>query len=896
MGLFSKKPKKQPAKPMRSPLKKAVAVSERHSGSHPLIACALVLLAALGAVAFVTYQPAQDTLLPWLQPEQTTADSPHNPVGILGATFAMICFQLFGWASALIPVFVVFMAYLCFARRAYCLSLSKFLFMALSLAAGAGVVAQVQSMADRVPTALFPKGLGGTFGDLIYTHCFFPLLGGVGSLTVLVLIYVTALVLVFIPNPGEAMEQWALGILRALRAWWQARRELRQRLRDEKRVAQAEREAAEQAEQERLAQEQARLAAEAERQQQIEEAARMEQEAARCRAEQQQEEASRIAREAAQAAREAAERAEAQQRRQLDRFGPGEAVVVTKAPEGFDTPAPEASAPVSVAPPVATKALPVAKPTPPSSLKIVAPEKVEKAALSKRPERRGDYVFPPLELLDPPKPEEDFPAEDHEARMALLVQKLAEFNLKVFPAEVQTGPVITRYEVQPAEGVRVNRIANLDKDLALGLKATGVRILAPVPGKGTVGIEVANSVARPVCLREIIESRAWADSKAEIPVVLGKDVTGKPIVLDLAKMPHALVAGATGSGKTVCVNSIIASLMYHSTPKDIRFIMVDPKVVEMQVYNQLPHMLIPVVTDPRKVPGALKYLLNEMERRYRLFAKVNVRNLVGFNAKIEKDREKQKEAEALEANLTVEERTAMHEAARQSEDEIDDLPEEKLPYIVLIIDELADLMMTAPADVEPGIARLTAKARAAGIHLIVATQRPSVNVVTGLIKANLPCRIAFKVASNTDSRTILDSPGAEVLLGRGDMLFIPPGSSELVRAQGSFISDDEINNLVAFLRERNGEPDYASDVQEEIDSAAEETDGDDAAEESGNLEDRALRALREQQAAGKSLSVSWLQRRLRLGYNRAARMFEEFEDRGLIRTNGEGKKELVSED
>ena len=245
----------------------------------------------------------------------------------------------------------------------------------------------------------------------------------------------------------------------------------------------------------------------------------------------------------------------------------------------------------------------------------------------------------------------------------------------------------------------------------------------------------------------------------------------------------------------------------------------------------------------------------------------------------------------------MEERTAMHEAAHASAEEDPDMPKEKLPYIVLIIDELADLMMTAPADVEPGIARLTAKARAAGIHLIVATQRPSVNVVTGIIKANLPCRIAFKVSSNTDSRTILDCPGAEVLLGRGDMLFIPPGSSELVRAQGAFISDEEINNLVSFLRERNGDPEYAEDVQQEIDTAAAEGDEDAAADdENEDLEVRALRALREQQAAGKSLSVSWLQRRLRLGYNRAARMFEEFEDRGLIRTNAEGKKELVSED
>ena len=526
----------------------------------------------------------------------------------------------------------------------------------------------------------------------------------------------------------------------------------------------------------------------------------------------------------------------------------------------------------------------------PSMIKVVSEQKSEKAVAS-IPERRGDYVFPPLSLLAEPQGIGSMHQEDHAGTMGALVRTLDEFGVKVIPGEIHTGPVITRYEVKPAPGVRVEKIVNLDKNIALGLQAMSVRILAPVPGKGTVGIEVPNKVAEAVCMRDIVESKAWADANAEIPVVLGKDVTGKPMVMDLTKMPHVLIAGSTGSGKTVCINAIIASLLYHSGPEDLRFIMVDPKVVEMQMYNALPHMLIPVVTEAKKVPGALKWLIAEMEHRYQIFAKTNVRNIAGFNAKLLKDKEEQAKAEAMDAEMTPEERAAVSNMEVPRDDDAFEIPKKKLPYIVCVIDELADLMMVAPADIETCIARIAQLARAAGIHLVLATQRPSVNVVTGVIKANLPSRISFKVASKIDSRTILDGGGAEALIGKGDMLFIPPGTSSLVRAQGAFVSDDEINAIVEFLQEKNDPPVFAEAVQQQIDAGGEEGGGaDGGGEEADELLPDAIDVLR----STKRASTSMLQRRLRVGYNRAARLMEVLEDRGIVGPeNGSSPREIL---
>ena len=528
-------------------------------------------------------------------------------------------------------------------------------------------------------------------------------------------------------------------------------------------------------------------------------------------------------------------------------------------------------------------------PLDPSAFKIIKGETTEKA-LASIPERRGDYVFPSIDLLKNAPVIEGGQTEDHAATMEALVETLEQFGVKVIPGEIFTGPVITRYEVTPAAGVRVEKIVSLDKNIALGLKALSVRILAPVPGKGTVGIEVPNRISQAVCMRDIIESKSWAEAKAEIPIVLGKDVTGKPMVTDLTKMPHVLIAGSTGSGKTVCINAIIASLLYHSGPEDLRFIMVDPKVVEMQLYNALPHMLIPVVTEPKKVPGALKWLIAEMDRRYQIFAQTKVRNIAGFNAKISKDKEEQERAKALEAEMTPEERAASSQIEVPRDDDAFEVPKKKLPYIVCIIDELADLMMVAPADIETGIARIAQLARAAGIHLILATQRPSVNVITGVIKANLPSRISFKVASKVDSRTILDGGGAESLIGKGDMLFIPPGTSNLVRAQGAFVSDDEINGIVDFLKRKNDPPVFAEAVQKQIDSSDEEGGG----MLEGGGDDEMLNQALEVLKASKRASTSMLQRRLRIGYNRAARLMEELEDRGVVGPeNGSSPREIL---
>jgi hypothetical protein len=407
------------------------------------------------------------------------------------------------------------------------------------------------------------------------------------------------------------------------------------------------------------------------------------------------------------------------------------------------------------------------------------------------------YVYPPVDLLNE-SPDDGAYAEECAALAVELRETLNQFGVEVEIGEIQSGPVITRYELIPAPGVRVEKIENLDKNIALTMRAPAVRILAPIPGRNCVGIEIPNANARPVGLRGILESDAWKQKNAEVPIALGRGVTGEPIIADLARMPHLLIAGSTGSGKTVCINSILASFLFHASPEDLRLILVDPKIVEMQVYNQLPHMLLPTLTDPKKVPNALHWLIHNMEWRYHLFASVGVRNIAGFNAKVMRTREEAKRASELERELSPEERTAIAHL-QSSRREAAEMPQQRLPYIVCVIDELADLMLVSPDDIENSVTRLAQLARAAGIHLILATQRPSVNVITGVIKANLPSRIAFKVASKVDSRTILDGNGADGLLGRGDMLFLPPGASGLVRAQGAWVSDEEINRVVEFI-------------------------------------------------------------------------------------------------
>jgi DNA segregation ATPase FtsK/SpoIIIE, S-DNA-T family len=534
----------------------------------------------------------------------------------------------------------------------------------------------------------------------------------------------------------------------------------------------------------------------------------------------------------------------------------------------------------------ATDTKPLAVATGKVELNIVKPEEPKKAAKVTLPQSDdADYQFPPLSLLkEQVKPDASNSEDEHRQNAENLLRILSEFGVEVTLGEIHVGPVITRYEVVPAAGVRVEKIAGLDKNIALGMRAQSVRILAPIPGKAAVGVEVPNQKATPVGMRELLESEDWAGARAELPIALGKDVSGKPLVSDLAKMPHLLIAGATGSGKSVCINSIVASVLYSKSPKDVRLIMVDPKVVELKIFNSLPHMLIPVVTEPKKVPAALKWLLGEMEQRYQIFAKANVRNISGFNGRKRGGKPETPPPEA-QASLTGVDPLAA--------DDIE-IPD-RLPYIVAIIDELADLMMVAPAEIETSIARLAQLARAAGIHLIIATQRPSVNVITGVIKANLPSRIAFQVASQVDSRTILDTKGADTLIGRGDMLFSPPGTSRLVRAQGAFVSDEEVQGLVEFLK-RNGPPQYAQAVQQHIDRAArEDEEGEEGGEDSdlGDDEDLYQQALDVLKSTRRA-STSMLQRRLRIGYNRAARIMEIMEEKGIVGPeNGSSPREIL---
>jgi S-DNA-T family DNA segregation ATPase FtsK/SpoIIIE len=521
-------------------------------------------------------------------------------------------------------------------------------------------------------------------------------------------------------------------------------------------------------------------------------------------------------------------------------------------------------------------------------LNIVKPEALKKAT-KPNPQQSSDekYQFPPLSLLkDQVKPSAGNSEDEHRRNAENLLRILSEFGVEVTLGEIHVGPVITRYEVVPAPGVRVEKIAGLDKNIALGMRAQSVRILAPIPGKAAVGVEVPNQNPTPVGLREILESEDWVNAKAELPIALGKDVSGAPLVSDLAKMPHLLIAGATGSGKSVSINAIIASLLYSKSPKDVRLLMVDPKIVELKIFNPLPHMLIPVVTEPKKVPAALKWLLGEMEQRYQIFAKVGVRNITAFN-------NRKKEA-AKPDPKPIGSQSGLPGVDPATLDDSIEVPA-RLPYIVAIIDELADLMMVAPAEIETSIARLAQLARAAGIHLIIATQRPSVNVITGVIKANLPSRIAFQVASQVDSRTILDTKGADTLIGRGDMLFSPPGSSRLVRAQGAFVSDDEIQSIIEALK-KNGPPQYAQDVQAQIDRDPEADDdedgGDDELGDDDELYQEAIGVLKSTRRA----STSMLQRRLRIGYNRAARIMEIMEDRGIVGPeNGAQPREILKD-
>ena len=433
-----------------------------------------------------------------------------------------------------------------------------------------------------------------------------------------------------------------------------------------------------------------------------------------------------------------------------------------------------------------------------------------------------------------------------------LQQTLSTFGVRVTITDISQGPSVTRYELQPEQGVKVSKIVGLSDDIKLNLAATDIRIEAPIPGKAAIGIEVPNKETMPVALRDLMENKEFKDFPSNIAFAVGKDIAGQVVVTDIAKMPHMLIAGATGSGKSVCINTLIMSILYKAHPDDVKLIMVDPKVVELSVYNGIPHLLIPVVTDPKKASAALHWGVSEMEERYRKFADYNVRDLKGYNKKVE----------------------SMKEGGQE------DAPK-KMPQIVIIVDELADLMMVCPGEVEESICRLAQLARAAGIHLIIATQRPSVDVITGLIKANMPSRIAFSVSSGVDSRTILDMNGAEKLLGKGDMLFYPQGYSKPARVQGAFVSDKEVSDVVDFLKNQTLGNTYAPEVEEKIKSigsGAGSGGSSDGGSELDELFEKAGRFLIEKDKA----SIGMLQRLLKIGFNRAARIMDQLCEYGVV--------------
>lgn len=850
--------------------KRSATLARPASESRPILAVVLALVAAFLVVAMITHASTDRS---WLPPSDTVAPPTDNTCGVLGASLSVILFSLFGYAGFFVPFFLFAAAWFALNQRAHTLWPVKVTLMALCIILFTPILTLWLGTSPDATAAFDPKGPGGVLGNLLYSHLFQPYLDY--GTWILVFPYGFCLLGALADDPKATLSSWIAEMRDAFGAW------------------NAERKAA------------ALKAAEEQRRRDVA--------AAELRRKQQEVVGAVMAvpqpKETAKPVSKTAPVVDIPHEGPKDDEDVGPDLVqpdnvsitpVTEKPKAVSKEEEaEDEEEEEIPEPVAKPPRKQPEPLGPNAGKVlvVQPDKIEKARASQVIKKRGDYVFPEIKMLNEPSANSKLEPEDFRKRAADLIETLKQFKVDCVPVDpangvdvgIQQGPSITRYEIKPAPGVRVEKISNLSNNIAMNLEAVAVRILAPVPGKGTVGIEIPNKNRKSVLLREIIESKAWAEAAMELPVVLGVDsVTNKPVIQDLAKMPHALIAGATGQGKSVCINSVIVSLLYRCTPQDLRFIMVDPKVVELQIYNNLPHLLIPVETDPKRVPAALKWLIAEMSQRYKIFAKCGVKNITGFNAKIAKEAGAPKQEELA---LSPEEQAA---AAAAAEEVIDDgvrIPNEKLPYIVCIIDEMADLMMVAAQDIETSVARIAQLARAAGIHLVLATQRPSTDVITGLIKANLPTRIGFKVTSQIDSRTILDRGGAETLIGNGDMLFVPPGSATLNRVQGAFVGEQEVAAIVEFLAEKNGKPEFAQDVIKAIKDGAEGgEEGGEGEEGEDPLVAQSWAIIKETRRA----SVSMLQRRLKLGYNRAARIMDILHDKGYVGPeNGSSPREIL---
>jgi len=798
-----------------------VARSAKNSAWNEVFAIILLLTGTLLFFALISYSPRDlPSWVPWsyLSPPNRPA---QNFIGPFGAIFASVFYLLIGAASYfLAAVLLGFGAAKLFYPRLRVIA--RLPWIVLFIVSGACLL-QLQTRYFFDWKKLNIQGSGGSIGYFFGKKLLLTAMGDVGSMILLAGIYLSALILMTGLRPIHLVRESVAGIRNGINSFreWRLHREMR-RADIRGQLAISERELAKQ--------------------------------------------------------RRSIEK-------QLKKKGAPVPDRILISPEELaGRPKPKV---------VDTTALPEEALMPPRkkpSLAELRPAK-SKPSIAVAEARRFDaenYVVPSVDLLDEHDPEGRGGADPAELEQvqAVLIETLGQFGIAVAAGDITKGPTITRYEVYPAKGVRVDKIVSLERDLARATRAERINILAPIPGKDTVGIEIANTRKIKVTLRELMQSADWEEAKrrCKLPLALGKDVYGNVIIADLAQMPHLLIAGTTGSGKSVCINALIASILFRFTPEELRFIMIDPKVVEMQIYEKLPHLAFPVVTDPKKVLIALRWLSEEIDRRYKIFARVGVRNITSFNARPPKKTQKELDDVAAAVSGGREDDSAAETAAaairvpREGELIIPD----KLPYIVLIIDELADLMQTAPADVESSIARMAAIARAAGIHLILATQTPRADVITGVIKANIPSRIAFQVASKIDSRVILDENGADRLLGQGDMLYLPPSTSRLIRAQGVLVTDDEIRELVDFVSAQ-ATPGFDSAMQEKLQSGT--VPADDVTEEDEELVEKCLEIIRQEKRA----STSLLQRRLRLGYTRAARIVDILEQRGILGP-GEGAK------
>jgi S-DNA-T family DNA segregation ATPase FtsK/SpoIIIE len=785
-----------------------------------------IILICAGLLAFLSVISFNTDDLPsdWAKWTEIFGKNNHNLIGGLGVALGFIQVSLFGAAGYIVPVALIWfgVAKLVFDGRLWPRTMIGFMVLTLSGAA----FMHAWHGGDRIDIS---RHAGGVVGHLLGNHIFLPLLNRLGSMLLLGAAYLVALILLTGQPPVKFVKGCHQLLLNFIARFRERREEAdNQATKDQLRLSEREKE---------------------------------------------------------------------RERRRKER----ESNSAAKAPEPAPNPQQELPLRETPAPQIIDA----------SQRRIDAPKPGDKPFERKAPSHLSlsvagfeDYELPGFDLLDAVEEAEAPEANRDEllATQRIIIDTLRAFGIEVTPGDITRGPTITRYEIYPSTGLRVSRISQLEADIARATCAERINILAPIPGKDTVGIELANSQKVSVPLRELLQDPEFRSAKKKIPLALGKDVYGKTVIGDLAAMPHLLVAGATGSGKSVCINSIIASMLFKFGPDELRFIMVDPKVVEMQMYNKLPHLVVPVVTDPKKVVAALKWVVNEMEKRYRVFAKTGVRNFDAFNQRVRPEKteaavetkddtppwnaDEEVDMESIESIAA-----ALESGELGSEAEEDELPleEDKIPdrypYIVVLIDELADLMQTAPADVEMCIARIAQKARAAGIHLIIATQTPRADVVTGIIKANIPCRIAFQVSSQLDSRVILDTKGAEKLVGKGDMLYLPPGSAKLERSQGAFVSDEEVERLVDHCAAQ-AEPNFESDIQRSIDSGGGEGDDeDDISPADEELIMKCIDVARQEQKC----STSLLQRRLRLGYTRAARMVDILEARGVVGP-GDGAK------